>query len=225
MPQGDTPYVLLGVQKDYKRLIYRPTDYQNILTLPITIGPGFGVLKAGTVLAKNTSGTGQGRNGMCIPYDPHATITGAEEAPTRAYLLQDGAANTSAYVSINDSYKFKVGDSVYAIDSDASAVDCGYITAIDRTTYSHMAVITVTSNVTTGITIAKFGYLYIKGADTAIGVLDISVDTGVGANAKGANAGMIVSHCVFYTGALVNMDSNARTDISASVFGQFTYLK
>jgi hypothetical protein len=225
MAQGDTPYVLLGVQTDYKRLIYRPTDYQNILTLPITISPGFGVLKAGTVLAKNTSGTGQGNNGMCIPYDPHATITGAEDAPTRAYLVTDGATSAYAYVTLNDSYKFKVGDWLYAIDSDASAVDCSFVTAIDRTTYAHMAKITVTNNVTTGITTANFGYLYIAGADTAIGVLDISVDTGVGANAKGANAGMIISHCVFYSGALVNMDSNARTDVTASTFGQFTYMK
>jgi len=225
MAQGDTPYVLLGTQKDYKRLIYRPTDLEDILTLPITISAGFGVLPAGTVLAKNNSGVGKGNYMKMIPYDPHATVTGAEVAPTRAYLLQEGAANAYAYVTLADSYKFKVGDSLYGVDSDVTPVDLGYVVTIDRTTYSHMALITVTSNLTTALNIAKFAYLYIKGAETAIGVLDISVDTGIGEHAQGANAGMIISNVVFYTGALINMDSNARTDVTASQFGQFTYMK
>lgn len=215
----DAPSIIYGGQEDYKRLYY--SDPMAALKIPITISPGFGVLKMGTVLSEN--GSSAGNDGKYIPYDPHATVTGAESAPTRAYLVQDGAASTFAYVTLDDSYKFVVGDDVYAVDSDLSAVNCGAITAIDRTTYSHMAKITVTNNVTTGITTAKFGYLYISGAETAKGVLEKSVDTGEGSDAKGALATMIIKNAVLYTGMLVNMDSNARTDLSATAISQFTY--
>lgn len=215
----DTPSIIYGGQEDYKRLYY--SDPIAALKIPITISPGFGVLKMGTVISENDSSSGNG--GKYIPYDPHATVTGAEDAPTRAYLVQDGAASTAAYVTIEDSYKFAVGDTVDAVDSDLSIVTCGAITAIDRTTYTHMANITVTNNVTTGITTAKFGYIYISGAETASGVLEKSVDTGTGSNAKGANATIIIKNAVLYTGMLENMDSNARTDLSATAISQFTY--
>ncbi len=217
----DIPSIIYGGQEDYKRLYY--SDPKAALKFPITLQAGYGVLKMGTVLSRNASAAGN--LGKYIPYDPHATVTGAEDAPVRAYLVQDGAASTSAYVTLSDSYKFSVGDDVFAVDSDLSIVDCGAITAIDRTTYAHMALITVTSNVTTGITTAKFGYLYAEGAAVAAGVLEKSVDTGTGSNAKGALGVLVVSNAVFYTGMLENMDANARTDLSATQLGTYTYIK
>jgi len=215
----DTPSIIYGGQEDYKRLYY--SEPSAALKIPISIQAGYGVLKLGTVIAKNDSGAGNG--GQYVPYDPHATVTGAEAAPVRAYLVQDGAADKLAYVTLADSYKFVVGDTVDAIDSDLSIVTTGAITAIDRTTYEHMAVITVTNNVTTGITTAKFGYLYVSGAETAVGVLEKSVDAGEGSDAKGAQTTLIIKNAVLYTGMLTNMDSNAKTDISASTISQYTY--
>ena len=222
----DTPYVGYGVgHPDYRALFY--SDPEASLRLPITVSKGFGVLKEGQAMAFNTTATNGGGAGKMVPYDACAAalITGAEYAPGRAYLVADGAANTSAYVAMNDSYKFVVGDHVYAVDSDDSDVDCGAITAINRTTYPHMAVITVTNNVTVGITVAKFGYLYTKGADTCVGILEMAVDTGVGAAAADANATLVVSNAILYTGCLINLDATGLSDISGTQVGQFTVLK
>lgn len=211
-------------QKDYKRLYY--SEENASLKVPITLQAGFGLIEAGTALARNTSAAAA-RLGKFVPYDPTATITGAEVAPGRAYLVADsGASSSDLYVTINDSYKFAVGDDAIIVDNDTAAENLGAITAIDRATYSHMAKITVT--VATGgvsFTTADFAYLTVEGYDVCKGILEKSVDTGTGANANGANATLILGNCVLYTGSLINLDANAKTDLTAVAFGIYTYMK
>ena len=219
----DAPSIIYGLQEDYKKLYY--SNPEAALKVPITISPGWGVLKMGTVLSKNASAAG--RVGQFFPYDPTATITGAEQAPGRAYLLADTSTNDYVYVSIDDSYMFMVGDDLIVCDSDGegTAENLGAITAIDRTTYTHMAKITATSSVSDSKTVAKFGYATPEGYNTAVGILEKSVDTGTGVNAKGALATLILGNCVLYKGMLLNLDSNAQTDLSASTLGQYAYIK
>jgi hypothetical protein len=222
MRGSDTPGIKYGIGKpDYRALFY--SNPEAAIRLPVTISKGWGVLPEGSALSINASA--DGNVSKYLPYDPVASITGKEVAPGRAYLIQDGAASTAAYVTLADSYKFAVGDDVFAIDSDASAVDCGAITAIDRTTYPTMAVITVTNNVTTGITVAKFGYLFTEGGAVCKGILESAVDTGVGEDAADANASMVISNATFYTGCLRNIDAAGITDLSGTTVGQFTYIK
>lgn len=218
---SDRPTIIRGSQEDLYALYH--SDPNAALKVPVTISAGWGELKRGTALAVNNSGAGSGRHGQYQPYDPTATITGAENAPGRAYLVQDGAANTSVYVTLDDSYKFAVGDNLYVVDSGTAARDLGAITAIDRTTYTHMAVITVTNNVTTSYTTAEFAYVVNKGYDVCKGILEKTVDTGEGSDAKGALATMIIKNAIVHTGVLVNVDSAAKTDLSASESGQYTY--
>jgi hypothetical protein len=58
-----------------------------------------------------------------------------------------------------------------------------------------------------------------------VGILEKSVDTGTGSSAKGAVATMIISNAVLYNGMLTEVDAAARTDLSASVIGQFLIIK
>ena len=222
----DIPAIIYGEQEDYKKLYF--SEALAALKVPITISPGWGVLKMGTVLARNTSALTTGNQGLMFPYDPTATITGAENAPGRAYLVQDQTSGqATCNVTIADSYKFKVGDDILIIDSDGEGNldNGGAIISIDRTTYTNFAVITFTVATGDTFTTAKFAYATPEGANAAVGILEKSVDTGTGVNAKGAVATMILGNCVLYAGMLLNLDSNAQTDISASTWGQFVYIR
>jgi len=223
MPVGrDIPSVLFGAQDEYKHLY--ESDPRAALKLPVTLQSGFGQLKMGTALAVNTSSSSINYN-KATPYD-QAAKTGAEaNADARAYIVQDGADTASAYVTIDDSYKFIVGDEIQAIDADTVSADLGAITAIDRTTYPNRAVITTTNALSSDYTTANFAYVALKGSDTCIGVLEKSVDTGIGVNAQGAIATFVLGNAIFRSGMLINIDAAARTDISASTFGAFTYVK
>lgn len=220
----DIPSIVRGTQKDYRNLFF--SDPISALVLPITLQAGYGVLVSGMALAKNTSNSSTNK-GKFIPYDPTATITGAEVAPGRAYLVaSSGTTATELFVSMNDSYKFAVGDDVVIVDNTTAAENLGAITAIDRTTYTHMAKITVTTATGgTSFTVARFAYLVVEGYDACVGILQDSRDTGEGENCKGALGNIILGNCILYSGMLVNLDSNARTDLTATVFGQYTYMR
>lgn len=227
MPVGrDIPSLVYGTQEDYKKLYF--SEPMAALKVPITISPGWGVLKSGTVLAKNTS-AGSDRTGTFFPYDPTVDgITGAENAPGRAYLVSDQGNGTAiCYMTLDDSYKFIVGDDIIIIDSDGEGAldNGGAIITIDRTTYTHMAKITFTTTTGDDFTTAKFAFATPEGFNTAVGILEKSVNAGIGADAKGAVATLILGNCVLYRGMLLNLDSNALTDISATAFGQFYYIR
>jgi len=63
----------------------------------------------------------------------------------------------------------------------------------------------------------------VEGYDACVGILGKSVDTGTGANAAGANAGMLLKNYILYTAGLINVDAAAIVDLSLSTIGQFTY--
>lgn len=224
----DIPSLVFGGQQDYKKLYY--SDPVAALKVPITLQAGYGVLKMGTVLSINKSAAG-GIN-KCLPYNL-TTVGAADDAPGRAYLVQSsGTTATVLYVTINDSYKFSVGDDVAIHDNTTTAENLGAITAIDRTTYSHMAAITVTTATGgTSFTTARYAYICCEAGDStnsysdAVGILEKSVDTGTGANAKGALATLILGNCVLYTGMLTNLDAAAIVDLSSAAFGNYTYIK
>lgn len=228
---GDIASVIRGVQEDYKKIYH--SNPNQAMVIDVTLAPGFGVVKAGTALAKVT-GDGAAK-GKYVPYNP-TTISSAVKGTGQAFLVSDQGASTSVYVAMADSYKFTVGDQVYIADNDtktSSAEDLGVITAIDRTTYVHMAVITVTSAASGAtFTVAQSACIFHEaGADNSntwsdcAGILDVSVDTGDDENAKGGVGSMVISNAMLYNGLLTNVDAAARTDISASVSGQYLILK
>lgn len=223
--QGDSPNVNYGpMQTDYRRLFY--SDEAVCLMVPITLSEGYGVVKAGTALAKNLSNLTTGNQNKYFPYSP-AAITGAENALGRAYLVQPTVNGSPLlYVTMEDSYKFKVGDDIMVIDDTTSGENLGAITAIDRTSYTHMAKITATANAgSTPFTVARFAFVAAEGYDACVGILGKSVDTGTGANAAGANASLLISNFIVYTAGLINVDSAAVADLSLTTHGQFTICK
>ena len=224
----DTPTIIYGEQTDYKKLYY--SEPLAALKVPITLQAGYGVLKIGTVLAQNKSASGN--VGKYVPYNP-TTFTGAEDHPGRAYLVTDsGTTDKYIYVTMEDSYKFAVGDDLIINDDTTDAENLGAITAIDRTSEVHRAKITFTTAIGgTAFTTARKAYVCVEAGDSsnnysdAVGILEKSVDTGTGEDAKGALATMIIGNAVLYTGMLKNIDAAARTDLSAAVIGQFTYMR
>ena len=95
-----------------------------------------------------------------------------------------------------------------------------------------MAKITFTAAIGgTAFTTARFAHILVEAGTSGnnysdcVGILMKSVDTGTGVNAKGANAELILGNCVLYEGMLTNMDSAAKTDLTAVSFGEFLYIK
>jgi hypothetical protein len=230
MPYGDTPYVKRGGQTDYKGIMH--SEPHLALRKSVSLCAGYGLIEAGTPLAKVT-GDGPSKDSY-VPYNP-TTPSSAIKQPGRAFLVQDTAANTFLYVTMDDSYKFQVGDQVYVSDANtttSSATDCGVITAIDRTTYTHMAKITVTTTLATDFTVAQSACVFLEaGASNAntwsdcAGILELAVNTGVGEHAKGGIGTMLISNCILYNGMLPLVDSACETDLGATVDGQFLIMK
>jgi len=216
---SDTPNIIYGGQVDYKSIFY--SEENNALTIPVSLIAGYGVLKAGTALA--VTDTAGGNYLKYFPYEPTAK-TGAEYAPGRMYLVSDGDGTTTIYLTISDSYKFIVGDTLDVIDANSSVADLGLVVSIDRTTYSNRAAVVVTNACTSSYTTAQFAHVMISGATTYIGILMKSVDTGTGSSAAGALAAMVLSNALLYTGMLSCVDSDARTDLGASTISQYTKL-
>ncbi len=228
---GESPYVVRGEEQGYKRLFY--SNPNNALMRDVTIAAGYGVLRAGTPLALNVSAGGN--KGKYVPYCMTVPNSGDPTQKGNAFIVTDGTAAVTCYVTMADSYKFAVGDDLIAYDTSTattSAVEMGAITAIDRTTYVHMAMITATSNITTAITVAASGAVHVEcGADSSngfsdcAGILANTVDTGIGEHAQGALAPMIISNAILYEGSCEGLDAAAKTDISASSNGNLLVIK
>jgi len=220
MPLGQTPYVFKGGQDDLKRLFY--SDPDKAFARAITIPAGYGIIKAGAIMGIITESTN--RVGQHVPYTGLDAVgnvaAGVEDLFGAAFLVADPSTGTDGYVTMDDSYKFAVGDHLVAGDSDLSNTDLGAITAIDRTTYTHMAKITVT-NAFGSETIAKGAVITIQSATAspyvcATGVLKAAVDTGVGENAKGGQGVLVIKNAMLYSDNLYNYNADVATDLGGT---------
>lgn len=226
----DIPAIIRGTQDDYRVLYY--SEPMAALKVPVTLQAGYGLLKIGTILAKNLSAGVAGGKDQLVPYNP-TSFTGAERHPSRSYLVANsGTADAFVYVSQEDSYKFKVGDDIIINDDTTAAENVGACTAIDRTTDLSRAKITFTTNIGgTAFTTARKAYVSVEAGDNtngysdAVGILEKSVDTGTGINAKGAVATLILGNCVVFEGLITNLDAAAKTDLSGTSFGQYMYIR
>ena len=223
----DIPAVDYGNQWDYKKLYY--SDHMAALRVPVTLQKGYGLVRAGTTLARNIS-AGGGLN-LLVPYNP--TIFPVSIDIGRAYLITDsGAFATTLYVTLEDSYKFMVGDDIIINDNSTAAENLGAITAIDRTTDSFRAAITVTIAVgATSFTTARRAHISVEAGNSSnnysdcVGILEKTVNTGTGEKSKGAVSTLILGNCVLYEGLLTNLDAAAIVDLGASTFGQYVYIR
>lgn len=225
---GSTPQVNhRGETPGQKRLFFSKRDIALIKDKQIR--PGYGYLKAGQMMAVDSV------TGELVPYVATTTPRHKAYQAGNAFALADIASGADTiYVSINDSYKFKVGQSLILVNDNSGTPvvhDGGAITAIDRTTYPHMAAITFTTvTAVATFTVARFTNCYVK-TDTstpftkAIYILDKDVNTGTGATAVGAQTSVVISNCILYTNSLIDFDTAAATDMSAVTDGAHTIFK
>ena len=222
MPLGQTPYIFRGGQEDLKRLFY--SDPDKAFARAITIPAGYGVIKAGAIMGIITESTN--RVGEHVPYTGLDAVgnvaAGISYLFGAAFLTADPSTGTTGYVTMEDSYKFAVGDHLVAGDSDLGSnnTDLGAITAIDRTTYTHIAGITVTNSFGSE-TMAKGAVITIQSATSspyvcATGVLKAAVDTGVGENAKGGQGVLVIKNAMLYSDNLYNYNADVATDLSGT---------
>lgn len=210
-----------------KRLFH--TRREVALIIDKTLQAGYGYLQAGTVMMANVSDAGG--KGNLIPYVPvYGSLTlGQMSALGVAALVQDAASGTIK-VSIDDSYKFQVGDDLYLENNAGEGpVKAAAITAIVRTD-SRWAEISTTAFSHGNFTVAKAAYCYVQGGEAdpyaaAAYILDQAVDTGWGESAKGALASVAISNAVLYKNSLINATTEALTALGAVSDGQFVILK
>jgi len=219
----DGPTIVRGDQNDYKRLYFSLPEYA--MSAPMSLQAGYGPLQWGTMLSQNLSPNSPNL-GKFVPYVPASISTIYD--PGRAFLAADGtAAPTVVLRTVEDTYKFAVGDQlIVADDAETSPVDLGDITDIDRDTKT----ITVTNNVTTAFTVTNSSYVMVKNGGTdgvadCVGFLKTTRETGTGATAIGAPATIILGNVVVYTAGLTLYDSQAATDLGAQDVGQFTHIR
>jgi len=209
---------------------------ENAVLIPKTIAPGYGVLRAGTIMAKITTAT---RKDMLVPYVPSTDPTRTDPGALlgKSMLVVDYAsAATVCYVTIQDSYKFTVGDDLMLMRNNAASPEYhagGAISAIDLTTDPSRAKITFTTGVANAnFTVANKVCAYVaSGTSTkfnlGVYVLDQDVNTGVGADAVGAGASVIMGNAALMLPVVTagNYDAQAKTDLGAVEDGVILYLK
>jgi len=224
MPLGQTPYVFQGGQGDLQRIFY--SDPNLAMMHAITIPAGYGVIKAGMVMGIITEGN---RKNQYVPYCPVADSrefgAGLANVPGLEYLTNEPGTDKVGHVRLEQSYKFVVADHLAAWDDDDVQVDLGAVTAIDRTTYPHLGLITVTNSFGSE-TVAKGGAIGIQTSTTtpfvaAKGILLGAVDTGEGENAKGGQGVLVIKSAMLYKDNLFNYNANVLSDLSGSEDGKY----
>jgi len=222
---GDIPQMNRGPEGlGIKPLFHSVRDIA--LVLDKTVQPGFGVLRTGTMLARNSV------TGKLVPYitDDHT-----DGNIGRSYAVSDiGNGAVAVNLRKEDSYKMAVGDNLILVRDNAGSPeyhDCGAIVSIDRDTSPVLAVVTFTTAAPNAdFTGANGANCYVKSGDsgkfsTCVYVLDKDIDTGSGVDAKGANTSVVLNNAILYLATLVNYDASALSDLGAMEDGRFLILK
>jgi hypothetical protein len=192
----------------HKRLYKSPREVA--LLLDKTFKAGYGCLEIGTVLAEDQN------SGNLVPYAPD---TISEEDVARVFLLNDVSSPfTSFDVDLLESYKLASGETIIITDTDGSYSQTA-ITGIDRTSSPRKATVTV-NEVSASFSVSKLANAYVKAEDAASGkrskakyILDMTVDTGAGADAEGGLGAVLLSNAIVYKEDVPNMDSAAMTNL------------
>lgn len=208
------------------------SDPQFALILAKTFAPGYGMLPAGTVMAKNSSAAGN--TSKLVPYV--ATPVDTTKTDTAKVYVSSDVANTATTVNIPlaYSYRFIVGDDLILgsyVTSAAVYHNGGAISAIDRTTTPGIATITFTTAVAVAtFTVANATHVYCEAGTTgkyckAVYILDQDIDTGTNEYATDALASVVISNALLNSNLLINHDSAAITDLGTVVDGTVVILK
>lgn len=225
---GDRPQINRGYESELKKLFYSLRE--QALLLNKSVQEGYGMLDMGMAMASPTV------SGELVPYPPVA-FSGEDFSDPKfcAYLplILDGTDDTFIYVSNDDAAKVRVGQSLALAyyNSGYNYVDMGEVTAITLDSgVKGRAKIEVSTAPGTASTVARQAAAYVK-SDTSSPyakctyIADKGMDTGIGENAVGAHTSVVVSNAILYKNLILNLDSAAITDLSATTDGQYLILK
>lgn len=238
--RGDTPQQVFQGSRFRGPELYR-SNRDIALLKDKTLGPGYGLLPAGTLLAENKSAAGN--TGLLVPYimDDSTNVNDEQQCGVSWLVTDYVSGATDLYVTLSDSYRFKVGDDIifgYNNSGSWGATNGGAITAIDRTTYPNRAKISFTTGVSSAsYTTANYAGCWVEASATDSGkrstaayILDMDVDTGTGddegRDAKGAVAPVLLSNAILNKGAICNYDTQgAVTDLGGVADGNDLIIK
>jgi len=208
-----------------KALFHSVRDIALILSK--TLQGGYGVLKAGTILAEGNVSK------LLVPYIGSAAVD--TDNVGRSSVIENVPNGTTCKITIADSYKFQVGDNLMLVRNNSGTPVYhagGAITAIDNTTSKVFATVTFTTTTGgTSFTVVAGTAVYVAAGtstrfSTAKYILDKDVDTGSGEDtrAMGANTSVVISNAVLYSTSLVNCDTTAVSALGVED-GRFLILK
>lgn len=228
-----------GIKPGYPSIFH--SDREDAVLLGKVVRGGFGLLKPGTILCESIY------DGTLVPYTTVGstallTTNNGDPAVGKSFVLADLANTaTTAKVSLADSYRFIVGESIMFCRNNAGSPAYyagGAITGIDRTSIAGVAIITFTTGMTDALaTTAAFTFCYpVSGVATKYNdakyILDEFLDTGAGPGTINAPNGcvnaigsLVLGNAVLYKNLIWNYDTAAGTALGAVIDGQFLYLK
>jgi hypothetical protein len=228
---GSIPFLKRFPDTPAPRALYKSSPEQALI-LDKTLGPGYGPLKGGTIMARNISAAGN--VGQLVPYVIDTPAT--PQVGVARVVAAIANAAVVCFVTMEDSYRFVVGDDLVLGRNNAGAWavhNAGAIAAIDRTTYPHMAEITFTAACPdANFTIANVTGVWVEsGANAKLSnplyILDQDVHTGAGEGAEGAWGSLLVSNAVLNLPCLQaeNWDVAAGVALGGVVDGMFYILR
>jgi len=216
--KGSIPQMNIGAMTLGQRPLFK-SQRETALIEEGVYQAGFGYLPPGQIMAKNAV------TGKLVPYVPDAVVFGVTKGVARAINdVANGAA--FVYVTMDDSYKFQIGDSLI-LAQDATFLDGGAITAIDRDTDAYRAKITFTNATAVATyTMANNTHCYPKAGTAgkfskAFCICDLGVDTGYGADdeagtiPQGGLGSVVFKNATLYRNSLVDYDAQVLTDLAA----------
>lgn len=232
---GNFPQINRGMQVGGAKSLFHSMREQALI-LDKVFKAGYGVLRAGTLMGVCTGATNSADYGKLVPYAMLNAAAAVNGGNAKAYLTADFASGgaTTCQITNEDSYKFTLGDHLVMGATGQTSVSTGAeITGISRSTSNGIATLTFTSITSAVMTVASNAYVHVKQSDAsapfskAVYVLDADTDTGVGVDAKGAIASVVVSNAILYAAIInnINGESAAYTDLGAVSDDRYIILK
>ena len=204
--QGTMPQVTLPVEGRGRSALFHSRRDQALI-LDKTCRMGYGVIEAGTIMGKDA-------NGLLYPMagNSNHSIT----------ILSDltGGSTTTFNILLAEAYKLAEGETIVITDgTNTETLDIA-TSGIDITSSEIMATITVDTAPTNSYAAATPTVVYLANDTTgdyleASFILDMDVDTGSGANARGGLCSVVLSNAILYKAKMTNIETALLTDLGA----------
>lgn len=206
------------------------SEQNRALILPVNIALGYGVIPAGTIMAKNASAGGRGDK-VLVPYPCTDFLDGSGNVIKgkdlgRAFLVTDlVATGTTIRVADKDGSKFYVGDDLVVEGATTTAEDLGAITS--KTQGNGYWDIEVTVAASDDFLLSDNASCYLKTSATgrfaeAFCILGRERNTGFMEKSNATMpAGGVFKYATLLKDYIPNLDDDSVTDLDAKIYECF----